>query len=226
MGTLSVNKVAGLSLALGPLVAFIFFLLQPGRLLIDSADISSPVDSVMAAAGNAVMSNITAMVISLGLIATVYGFYVLQNRVGTSGNGKALAQFGFLLLLIGNIGWFLAQGFTFMLADAQSEREVASAASVYATQSGIILLSGLAIAVGYMLFSLALSTRADFNKLAALIVALVSAVVLVCYIIGISANDQLDTMITIARYCYIVWVLWPIMLGLNLFMDNSPSSGG
>ena len=93
MGTLSVNKVAGLSLVLGPLVAFIFFLIQPGRLLIDSADISSPADSIIAAAGNAALSNITAMVIALGLITTVYGFYVLQSRVGTSGNGKALAQY-------------------------------------------------------------------------------------------------------------------------------------
>ena len=93
MGTLSVNKVAGLSLVLGPLLAFIFFLIQPGRLLIDSADISSATDSIMAAAGNAALSNITAMVISLGLITTVYGFYVLQSRVGTSGNGKALAQY-------------------------------------------------------------------------------------------------------------------------------------
>ena len=191
MGTLSVNKVAGLSLVLGPLVAFIFFLIQPGRLLIDSADISSPADSIIAAAGNAALSNITAMVIALGLITTVYGFYVLQSRVGTSGNGKALAQYGFLLLLIGNIGWILAQGLTFMLADAQSQQAVAAATSVYLAQSGIILLSGLAIAMGYMLFSLALSTRADFNKPAALIVALVSVVVLVCYIIGISDNSQL-----------------------------------
>ena len=165
------------------------------------------------------------MVIALGLITTVYGFYVLQSRVGTSGNWKALAQYGFLLLLVGNIGWILAQGLTFMLADAQSQQAVAAATSVYLAQSGIILLSGLAIAMGYMLFSLALSTRDDFNKPAALIVALVSVVVLVCYIIGISDNSQLDTMITIARYCYVVWVLWPIMPGLNLVMDNSPSSG-
>ena len=164
------------------------------------------------------------MVIALGLITTVYGFYVLQSRVGTSGNGKALAQYGFLLL-IGNIGWILAQGLTFMLADAQSQQAVAAATSVYLAQSGIILLSGLAIAMGYMLFSLALSTRDDFNKPAALIGALISVVALVCFIIGVSDNGQLSTMITIARYCYVVWVLWPIMLGLNLVMDNSPSSG-
>ena len=64
MGTLSVNKVAGLSLILGPLLGFIFFLLQPGRMLIDRADITNAQASIMAAAGNVVLSNLTAMVIS------------------------------------------------------------------------------------------------------------------------------------------------------------------
>ena len=225
MGTLSVNKVAGLSLLLGPLLAFIFFLLQPGRMLIDRANVSDSAASIMAAVGNVVLSNLTAMVMSLGLIATVYGLYVVNKRVGTSGNGKALAQFGFLFLLIGNIGWIFAQGLTLMLADAQSERAVAASASVYSVQSGIILLCGLAIALGFMLFSLAISTRADSNKPAALVVALVSLVILVAYAIGISDNGQLSNMITIARYLYIVWVVWAIMLGLKLVMDNSPSSG-
>ena len=156
MGTLSVNKVAGLSLLLGPLLAFIFFLLQPGRMMIDRANVSDSAASIMAAADNAVLSNITVMVISLGLVATVYGLYVVNKRVGTSGNGKALAQFGFLFLLIGNIGWIFAQGLTLMLADAQSERALAASASVYSVQSGIILLCGLAVALGFMLFSLAI----------------------------------------------------------------------
>ena len=112
-----------------------------------------------------------------------------------------------------------------MLADAQSERAVAASASVYSVQSGIILLCGLAIALGFMLFSLAISTRSDSNKPAALVVALVSLVILVAYAIGISDNGQLSNMITIARYLYIVWVVWAIMLGLKLVMDNSPSSG-
>ena len=145
--------------------------------------------------------------------------------MGTSGNGKALAQFGFLFLLIGNIGWIFAQGLTLMLADAQSERAVAASASVYSVQSGIILLCGLAVALGFMLFSLAISTRADSNKPAALVVALVSLVILVAYAIGISDNGQLSNMITIARYLYIVWVVWAIMLGLKPVLDKSPSSG-
>ena len=87
------NKVAGLSLLLGPLLAFIFFLLQPGRMLIVRANVSDSAASIMAAADNVVLSNITVMVISLGLVATVYGLYVVNRRVGTSGNGKALAQY-------------------------------------------------------------------------------------------------------------------------------------
>ena len=38
MGTISVNRLAGLSLIFGPIIAFVFFLIEPGGLLIDSAD--------------------------------------------------------------------------------------------------------------------------------------------------------------------------------------------
>ena len=38
MGTISVNKLGGLSLALGPVIALIGYFLQPGGMLIDAAD--------------------------------------------------------------------------------------------------------------------------------------------------------------------------------------------
>ena len=38
MGTLSVNKVAGYSLMIGPVIALVMFFLQPGGLIIDPGD--------------------------------------------------------------------------------------------------------------------------------------------------------------------------------------------
>ena len=43
MGTISVNRLAGLSLIFGPIIAFVFFLIEPGGLLIDSATASDAV---------------------------------------------------------------------------------------------------------------------------------------------------------------------------------------
>ena len=48
MGTISVNRLAGLSLIFGPIIAFVFFLIEPGGLLIDSAKVSDAVGSITA----------------------------------------------------------------------------------------------------------------------------------------------------------------------------------
>ena len=223
MGTMSVNKLGGLSLILGPVLAFVFFLIQPGAMIIDSADLSDPVASITAAASNVVLSNLTAIMIALGLVVTTYGIYVLQSSV-RGGNGGALAQAGFTLILFGNVGWVLAQGLTLVLADAQSPEALQRMVPVYSVRSGIVLMSGLAVSLGFLVLSLSFCNRDILNKVAALIVAVVSIVALVSFTIGISDNSRVDTMIMIARICYIAWVLWPIMLGVSLFMEKTPAS--
>ena len=87
MSTLSLNKLGGLSLVLGPLLAFAFFLIQPGGLLIESAKPSDSAALIAAAADNVVLSNLTAIVIALGIIMTTYGMYVVQAGLRGSGNG-------------------------------------------------------------------------------------------------------------------------------------------
>ena len=106
---------------------------------------------------------------------------------------------------------------------------------VYHPSTGIILLGGLAISLGFVALGLALSARNDFNKSAALIAAVLSAVVFVTYVIAIVDPSQLDAMISIARIFYLAWVIWPIILGLgvlksgpgtrHLYVVNTPCIG-
>ena len=73
MGTISVNRLAGLSLIFGPVIAFVFFLIEPGGLLIDSADMSDPVGLITAKGANAVLTNVTNIGILLGLTIILSG---------------------------------------------------------------------------------------------------------------------------------------------------------
>ena len=141
--------------------------------MIDSAKPSDSAALITAAADNVVLSNLTAIVIALGIIMTTYGMYVVQACLRGSGNGESLALAGFLLLLFGNVGWVMAQGLTLIAADAQSPQAIEAMAPVYSVRLGLILMPGLAIALGFFVFSLALSARPGFNKIAAWIVALV-----------------------------------------------------
>ena len=73
MGTITVNRLAGLSLIIGPITAFVFFLLEPGGLLIDSAAASDAVGSITAKSANANLTNVTNIAIILGLTLILSG---------------------------------------------------------------------------------------------------------------------------------------------------------
>ena len=105
MGTISVNRLAGLSLIFGPIIAFVFFLIEPGGLLIDSAEVSDSVGTIKAKGGNAALTNVTNIAIILGLSLILSGLYALMRNVTLQGNGKALAQMGFFMILVGLTGW-------------------------------------------------------------------------------------------------------------------------
>ncbi len=215
MGALSLNRLGGLLLFLGPLLALIFFLIQPGGVLIESADPTDAVATITALASNAFLSNLTALVIALGLLATTFGLYVLQSNL-RGGGGDALTRIGLATIGLGNIGWIMAQGLNLVLADAGDPQAMQVAVAVFAVRSGITLLSGVAIALGFLVFSYGLAGRDDFNKIAALIASLASIVALVAFILALSDSGMADTSFLIARVCYVVWAAWTVYLGWGL----------
>ena len=107
MGSISVNKLGALFLIVGPVLALVFFSLQPGSLLIESAEPSNPVASIRAFASNAALTNVTGLAVALGLVMTTVGLYVLQSGVRDGGTGDALSRAGLILIVFGNVGWVL-----------------------------------------------------------------------------------------------------------------------
>ena len=124
MGTISVNRLAGLSLIFGPIVAFVFFLIEPGGLLIDSAEPSDAVGTITAKGANAALTNVTNIAIILGLALILSGLYALMRNVTLEGNGKAFVQMGFFMVFVGLTGWIFAGGVDFILADAQTSEQI------------------------------------------------------------------------------------------------------
>ena len=222
MGTLSVNKLAGLSLIFGSLIAFVFFLIEPGGILIDSADPSDSIGTITAKGANSVLTSITNILSIAGLALTIFGLYAILSNVSSRGNGKSLTQMGFFMMLVGIISWILAGGVDLMLADAQTPEQIGGSVPVYLVGSALLYVGGLTIGLGSIFFALGLSTRADFNQIIAHLAALVSLVILVCFLIGILSNSNLDTFITIARGLYVLWVLWLIYLGFGLLNKPDP----
>ncbi len=222
MGTISVNRLAGLSLIFGPLIAFIFFLIEPGGLLIDSADVSDSIGTITAKASNAALTNVTNIAIIIGLALILSGLYALMRNVTLQGNGKALVQMGFFMIYIGLAGWILGGGVDFILADAQSPEEVQGSVPVYYAGSALFYAGGIALGLGGFIFALGLSTRDDFNQIISLLAALASLAIMVFFILAILNNDGRDTFITVARGFYVLLVIWYGYLGVGLANRPDP----
>ena len=219
MNSISLYRLGGLALIAGPVLSIVFFLLQPGGLLIDNADSSDAVASITSFASNSTLTIVTSMVIALGLLLIVFGFYAVQKITRSNGIGDALSQFGLLALIIGAFGCIVAQGIHVALADADLQ-DLNAWVPVYSVYAGITLMSAIAVSLGFLTFSLALSTRDDFNKIVALVVSIVSVVAFVCFIAAAVVPEQTDTMILIGRICYFPWTIWGILLGLDLLKSD------
>ena len=222
MGTISVNRLAGLSLIVGPIIAFVFFLIEPGGLLIDSAAASDAIGSITAKSANATLTNVTNIAIILGLALILSGLYALMRNVTLQGNGKAFVQMGFFMLFVGLTGWILSGGMDFILADAQTSNHIRESVPVFYVGSALLYAGGLAVGFGGFIFALGLSTRDDFNQVISLLAALVSLAVMIFFMMAILNNDGRDTFLTLARGCYVLLVIWYGYLGFGLMTRSDP----
>ena len=222
MGTISVNRLAGLSLIGGPIIAFIFFLIEPGGLLIDNAAVSDPVGSITSKAANASLTKVTNIAIILGLALILSGLYALMRNVTLQGNGKALVQLGFFMILVGLTGWILAGGTDFILADAQIGEQISGSVPVYHAGYALFYAGGITFGFGGFIFALGLSTRDDFNQIISLLAALINLAVMVFFMLAILSTDGRDTFITLARGLYVLLVIWYGYLGFGLTKRPDP----
>jgi len=223
MRALSAQTIGGLSLIVGPALALVFFLLQPGGVLFNNALMDDASATIVALERFHTLANLTGIGIALGLILALYGQFALLRSLRSDPGDEALSQLGVLFLAVGAVGWVVMQGLNLEMADTRVEDAASfqSAAAVFRVEFGISLIAGLAVALGFLLFSLGLATRDGFNRLAAGIVAVVSVIALASQIVGISAAAQMDSMVQITRLCYVFWSVWSISLGVGLLRRSN-----
>jgi len=218
MGTISANRLGGLTLMLAPVITLIFFFLQPGGIFVDAADPASSSATIAAMVGNAGLGKVTSVLIPIGLLTFLYGIYVLQGNIKANGNGDALSRFGVLLILAGILGWVAASGISLAITGSglPAEHAAPAFASLYAAGLGIGTISGILSGTGFLMLALAVSTRDDSNKIAALVAAVAAVVAVVVTIVGGVDTAQLETMSQITGITYLVHMVWFFMLGRSM----------
>ena len=217
MGTISVNKLAGYSMVVGPVLALICYFITPGGMLIDAQSPAKPDLVVAALQGNATLSAITGILLPVGLIVFFSGLSLFVANM-SGGSGHAIARLGLPMVLISIIGWVIGSGISIGISGA-GDGSAAAAAPFVTTQIGITAISTLGtilFGIGAMLIACAASTRDENNTYMAYVASLAGIVAAVTGVIGGLSSGQLELMTMIGGICFLVFTIWSIIIGLAM----------
>ena len=212
MGTISTTKLAGFSIALGPVIAVIFYFLQPGIALIDQADPADATAVINALTANSGLTTLTGILISVGLVILVYGIFFIAGEIRGNGNGDALVRYAVPMILIGLVGFIFGNGIIVSIGSDVGT----SAAPLFHVGSGIAGIAGIFFSLGFLAFFLALACREEYNSTLAYIVSVVSVITVVVSIIGFSDNSQLEWTSGVNGIGYVIFTIYSIILGKDL----------
>ena len=223
----AMNRFGGWALVIGPLLALGFFLIEPGGLLIDSADSTDAVESITARSANTALTHLTTLVVPFGLAIMLFGYIVLQAGAIREGSGIGAALLAVVFLGIGTIVWGITQALNHPISeiDVSSAESLSVGVVLSEVQSACRVVGGLFAAAGFLVLGLSPWMRARSNVLAANGIVVISLIALVAQIIGIFVVDLRLEGTTIARACYFVWVAWSVYLGVQLIKSSSNESG-
>ena len=205
MGDISVNKLGGLSLIVGPVVCLVFYFIQQLGVIGSDVDPADGNAVVAALAGNSSLATLTSIGISIALIIMLHGIVRLAFE-----SSDALSSLGMKFVIVGTVGWVIASGLTAAIAGDINN------GGLYGGALGINQFSGIVWSLGFLLVVLGVSGRDYINKNVAYVVALVAIVGLVTGIIGGFDTSTLQTMNLIGGICYIIFTLWSIWHGKDI----------
>ena len=223
----AMNRFGGWALVIGPLLALGFFLIEPGGLLIDSADSTDAVAGITAKSSNTALAHLTALAVPFGLVLLLFGYIVLQAGAIREGGGIGAALLAVVFLGVGTVAWGITQGLNHPISeiDVSSAEEMAVGLALFEVQSAGRVLGGLFVAAGFLILALSPWMRSRSNVMAANGIAAASLVALAGLIVGIFSVDLRLEGTTVSRACYFIWVAWSIYLGAQLIKSSRNESG-
>ena len=199
MGSMSVNKLGGLSLIVGPVVAVISFLIRPGGGIIGgNVDPANSAASIGVLLQNSGLAGISFLLLTLGLIVMIFGISVLVNNL-KDGEGLALGRIGLMF------GIFAQQSY----------------GAVYAASLGVNTLASIIAAIGFTFIAWGVLASGKYNKKLTLLVLIVQLVVLVASIMGGNDSSFLKTAAMIGGGGYVITVIWTVMIGCSMMNEKS-----
>ena len=209
----SVSRLGGLSLIIGPTISVISFLLRPGGGLIggqvDPADFAASIDVAMA---NAAAATTSFLLVPIGLIAMLFGFSIVMENLKDK-NGEGPRRLGLLFALFGVVGWTMSSAGAVLIAGGDAG---ASAEAVYAVSTAMNSLASVLASIGFTLLVCGVYLSGQYNKMVTLFVLAGQFVLLVTSVVAAVDLSFAQTAGMIGGIAYMITVAWGIMIGLAL----------
>lgn len=213
MLTISANKLAGISLIVGPagatLIYIIFFLIL-GDMSIKPDNFAGQASD---AAGASDVETLFTLLPAVGIILSLYGISVLRTHMTT---GDAVWGMGQLMYFVGVVSFVIGWGILTTLPHGAG-----GGGTLIAASNGINSFGGLIFSAGIILIALVYAANRDgIMKIGAYITALVFLVSLIVSIIGQTTTDVWEVAGYIAGISYIVISLWSVAIGWDLYQKD------
>lgn len=219
MNLLSTNKLGAISLVVGPVLAFIMFLIQPGGILIDSVPGSDATRLIEVWRANEFFVKITSGLIVVGLMLMTFGVYEVHvAHRGSRGDGLNMA--GLAAISLGVIAWVITQSLTITLASPFVTQETWLA--IYNIRTSMLLSGGVAVGLGVLVFAISvlIDSRGMVFNILTWIAALAGLVGMIGWLVAIFNSGSMDAATAVARGMYIIYVVWLIALGIRLAREE------
>ena len=219
MNLLSTNKLGAISLVVGPTLAFVMFLIQPGGLLIYSTPGSDAVGLIGVWQANAVMVKVTSGLIMLGLVLMAFGIYEVHvAHRGSRGDGLNMA--GLAALSLGVMAWLTLQSLTITLASSFPPQE--AWLPVYTVRTSLLLSGGVGVGLGILLFavSVLVDIRGTVFRILTWLAVLAGLVGMIGWLVAIFDSNSMDSATAVARGMYVIYVVWLATLGVRLAREE------
>jgi len=213
----SVKKLGGLSLIIGPVVAVISFLFRPGGGLIggqvDPADFAASIDVAMS---NAAAATASFLLVPIGLIAMLFGFTVVMDHLKDK-SGEAIRRLGLAFALFGVVGWTVSSAEAVLIAGGGAGT---SAEAVYAVSIAINGSASVLAGIGFSLIVCGVYVSGQYNKIFTLITLVAQFVLLATSVLAAVDLSFAQTAGMIGGIAYMITVVWGIMIGLALIKNE------
>ena len=213
MGTISIAKLAGISLILGPVITVVCYFIQQ-LVIFANVEWGNAASWAAAAADGKAATVATSIIVSLSLMMLVYGILFIANEIRGNGNGNALASYSVPLILIGLTGFVLSSGI--FVAAATFPKPAAAAAAVVLAGSGMNGMAGIFFSLGFSAIFFAMASRDEYNSVLANIAALVALLAFVLSIIGFASTELGELMTQIVGVTYIIHTIYATYIGRGL----------